>query len=420
MDKAWWDAYLPQVRSSKFAGALVNPWRARPVGVEHVQFKHYNNSGSGAVALAIALGASRVVMLGYDCQKTEGKAHWHGDHPKGLGNAGSIQQWFPLFDALSRQIPASVPVVNASRVTALKCFPTTTLEDALSYRKRNATSLHIESMHGLGDNIYARAFVKSLDADVYLSTPWPQLYEDLPNVHFVSCSSRLRTQNKNIGRTGTMSAPIPIGARRLKIQYTGEDFSRGSLIDGLKRCFGVNPGSFDLPKFDSPIQSNKPIAVIRPVTIRTEWRNVARNPHPAYIAWVAEQLKDSHHVVSIADLEPGKEWIDGPEPFAHQKLHKGELSLPELLGLVGAADIVVGGVGWIVPASLALGTRAFIVLGGQGGHNGPAKIVPPGTENIFFAKPDKFCECASMQHNCSKTISNLESQWNSFCSGTKP
>ena len=48
----------------------------------------------------------------------------------------------------------------------------------------------VRGMKGLGDNIYQRAFVKRLPGPVYLETPWPELYEDLPGVKFVRLKHR--------------------------------------------------------------------------------------------------------------------------------------------------------------------------------------------------------------------------------------
>ena len=113
------------------------------------------------------------------------------------------------------------------------------------------------------------------------------------------------------------------------------------------------------------------------MTVRTEWRNEARNPRPEYIAAIAAELMDTHTVVAVADLAPGQEWIVGELPPAHHYFLFGELAVRELLALVRDADLVVGGVGWIVPAGLALKVKTFIVLGGHGGHNAPAKITDP-------------------------------------------
>ena len=113
-----------------FRGAAVTP-AAGVAGVEKVRFTPpVQNSGAAAIALAHQFGARRVVMLGYDCQKAGRLVHWHGDHPAGLGNAGSMPKWPAQFAAVSRQVEG-MQVVNASRATVLDCFPRVALEDAL-------------------------------------------------------------------------------------------------------------------------------------------------------------------------------------------------------------------------------------------------------------------------------------------------
>lgn len=89
----------------------------------------FMNSGACAISFAISLGAKRVYLLGYDCQKTGGKAHWHDDYPK-LGNAESIGAWPDEFKKVAAFAhKQKVEVVNCSRETALTCFPRASLED---------------------------------------------------------------------------------------------------------------------------------------------------------------------------------------------------------------------------------------------------------------------------------------------------
>jgi hypothetical protein len=123
---------------------------------------------------------------------------------------------------------------------------------------------------------------------------------------------------------------------------------------------------------------------------------------------IAAELMATHTVVSVADLAPGQEWIVGELPSAHHHFVFGELGVRELLALVRDADLVVGGVGWIVPAGLALKVKTFIVLGGHGGHNAPAKITDPRLDlsQIGFAIPERFCRCLNMLHNCDKVIAD--------------
>lgn len=103
----------------------LNRYGAQPAGIGD-----HGNSGAGAVALAIARSAQRVLLLGYDMQYTGGRRHWHGDHPAKLGNAGAIANWPEQFEQLRKDHP-SIEIINCSRETALSCFPRMPLEQAL-------------------------------------------------------------------------------------------------------------------------------------------------------------------------------------------------------------------------------------------------------------------------------------------------
>lgn len=71
-------------------------------------------------------------MLGYDCKfADDGRRHWHGDHPKGLGNAGSVDRWPSQFKDVSLRLK-HLQIVNATRDTALTYWPKVSLEDALA------------------------------------------------------------------------------------------------------------------------------------------------------------------------------------------------------------------------------------------------------------------------------------------------
>lgn len=92
--------------------------------------KPHGTSGGGAITTAIAGGAKRVILLGYDCQHTNGKAHWHGNHPTQLGNAQNIEMWQEGFSKIAF-LHSDIQIINASRQTALKCFERKKLEDVL-------------------------------------------------------------------------------------------------------------------------------------------------------------------------------------------------------------------------------------------------------------------------------------------------
>ncbi len=264
--------------------------------------------------------------------------------------------------------------------------------------------MFIRSMQGLGDSIYCRAFLKKFP-ECHAETPWPQLLKDLP-VKCVRPDTKLRTQLRNVNREHDWHAPV--GGPNLRIAY-----GRDPIIQGLCKAFRCEPGEFDLPDFGpSPVEGR--YVLVRPATVRAEWRADTRNPLPEYIASAASEMRRrGWKVVSVADLEPGKEWALDPLPPADIQFHKGELPVEQLLALLQHADAVIGGIGWIVPASIAAKVPAWIICGGQGGYNSPEHITDKCMDlsRITFAVPDRFCRCTLKQHTCDKRIADHDARF---------
>ncbi len=227
---------------------------------------------------------------------------------------------------------------------------------------------------------------------------------DLPNVQCACPVTNLRTQQKNIKRQ-TQWVNKPRHGTHLNIAYGGE-----GILQGMTKAFRVSPGVMDLPPLPDiskwSTSRYAPYVVVRPVTLRTEWMAMSRNPEPEYVSWAsAEAARRGYTVRSVADLECGKEFIVGEAPPAHLEYHQGQLDVTQLLAIVAGASAVIGGIGWIVPACIAAKVPAWIVCGGQGGFNAPELICPPNT-TVSFSVPDNFCRCKSKDHNCDKRISN--------------
>jgi hypothetical protein len=133
MDRQWWDEYGEEVcrdfQGEKFSCNPIDK-KYNITRLHREAFNGFGNSGAGCISLAAVGMADKIIMLGYDCQKTDGKAHWHADYPVHLGNARFIEKWPDKFAELARFV-RHVDVVNASRVTALKLFPRKTLEEAI-------------------------------------------------------------------------------------------------------------------------------------------------------------------------------------------------------------------------------------------------------------------------------------------------
>lgn len=126
----WWHRYGAWAEDA-FAGRCY-AGANNGMGVDVTPAKHYANSGTGAVALAAHFGAEKIIVVGADCQYADdGKRHCHGDHPAGLGNAGSVNEW-PGRYARCAKDHKKTNIINASRQTILTCWPRQPLEQALA------------------------------------------------------------------------------------------------------------------------------------------------------------------------------------------------------------------------------------------------------------------------------------------------
>lgn len=273
----------------------------------------------------------------------------------------------------------------------------------------------VNTMDGLGDCIYTRPLIRaeSERTTVYVHTPWPELYQDL-GVRFLQKHSIFRTQQKNLARqSATRWAAPPRGAYAVSMGYGSNDIQKWNytIAQSLERFLPLRGAAFvfDLPS-DLPackLRTRKPIALVRPVTVRKEWPNYARNCEPEYVREASAQLADAgYYVVSVADVDGNAEWLVEPAPVAHKRFERGELAVRDLLALVRAASVVVGPVGWIVPASIAAGTPLIVIGGGAAGINNPETLTDPrmDTSRVEWILPPDPCRCVHNLHRCQKTI----------------
>jgi hypothetical protein len=277
-------------------------------------------------------------------------------------------------------------------------------------RPRPPGHIVVETMHGLGDTLYQRGFISQL-GECYVKTAWPQLLSDLPGVHFLPCKSSLRTPRKNLQAQRISYSEIPLGPQTLRrINYLNADCCRGSIVDAMRRLFRVEP-KWSLPPTEAaePIQ-DLPLAIIRPVTERGEWRCSSRNPHAWYVAQAARHLKErGYYVITVADLSEGEEWALDPIPDADWRLEHGELGALELLAVLRLAKVVISGPGWIVPAAVLAHTPLYLILGGMLICKRPEVLIDITMEpaRVGIAKPDRPCYCDKLEHGCDKHISDF-------------
>lgn len=155
-DSRWWSSqYQFHVHAiTSFAGRRfgmqerhpIPPWSPewgvtlmRNTGIEGLEtdpsgLKNGRNSGYQAIGLAVHLGASRILLLGYDMSLGRGgKSHFFGSHPH--GGPPMLTKFRLYFPSIAPPLKAlGIEVLNCSRRSALTCFPKVALERALPVR----------------------------------------------------------------------------------------------------------------------------------------------------------------------------------------------------------------------------------------------------------------------------------------------
>ena len=96
---------------------------------------HGNNSGAGALGLAICLRANPIYLLGIDGKFEGGKSHYHGGYPS--KHPESVYKSFVgQFEKAGRLIAQKgFKVVNLNPGSAVRCFPFSTIEEVLGNGK---------------------------------------------------------------------------------------------------------------------------------------------------------------------------------------------------------------------------------------------------------------------------------------------
>lgn len=120
--------------AKEYGATLVHSRPGRTLSLDPTLIHQGRNSGFQLLNLAVLMDAARIVLVGYDMQRTDGYSHHHGDHGGGLKNPedDQLDDWRGIFGTAARQLnEAGVEVVNASRQTALTCFPRVDLKDVI-------------------------------------------------------------------------------------------------------------------------------------------------------------------------------------------------------------------------------------------------------------------------------------------------
>lgn len=129
-DLQWWDYYngVPDFKGEKYtqdeiAARKYNlKWVAGrwASGIGHEVIHYGYNSGFQCANLVYLMGAKRILLLGFDMQRTNKLRHWFGNHPAPLHKESNYDKWRELMDkAAKHYAKVGVDVINCSRQTAL-------------------------------------------------------------------------------------------------------------------------------------------------------------------------------------------------------------------------------------------------------------------------------------------------------------
>lgn len=285
-------------------------------------------------------------------------------------------------------------------------------------------------MHGIGDNLHQRAVIRILKEahSVTLESSWHSLYHDLIDADFrvVGRGVNLRTQQKNAVREHDLFAPAPPHhhvTSSIRLSYSTNTINATpsrTITEALFKCAGIGhrfpEADFRLPlkhewlaEADRIIQGwptdGKPILIYRPLCVRPEWLgSKVRNANPGQYRAIISRLHKKFFCVSVADLEPQKEWIDGDQIGADLRFHGGEFVFEILAALMHRADLVVTSGGFAAMLGPAVETPTLSVLGGYE----PKEWCADGAKFSPFLviEPEAPCRCGSSgcMNKCTKLI----------------
>lgn len=98
---------------------------------------HGQNSGYGALNLAMVLGADPIYLLGYDCSKgPAGEKNYHSGYLGG-GNPDAVNIFLKAFNAGKTMLEGRPRIVNLNPQSALRCFEFGDVDKVLSVKPKS-------------------------------------------------------------------------------------------------------------------------------------------------------------------------------------------------------------------------------------------------------------------------------------------
>ena len=147
-DRKWWEWHKDRPDYQAFEGQRISyedipgAWKVKgedkPGLSESPEVIHTgSNSGYQVLNIAYLMGASRILLLGYDMKIAKsGLSHWFGDHEDKVRS--NYASWWSKFSVAADQLKENgIEVINCSPDTALQCFKRMSLKDAMEKYDRD-------------------------------------------------------------------------------------------------------------------------------------------------------------------------------------------------------------------------------------------------------------------------------------------
>lgn len=127
---------------------------------------HGQNSGYGALNLAMVLGANPIYLLGYDCSLgPDGKKNYHDGYPSGR-NPDALNRFLEAFKVGARMISPEHDIINLNPDSALRCFEFGDIDEIhdLGKREKSRPGWIVVSFYTVGTGYEQE--IKNLEASL--------------------------------------------------------------------------------------------------------------------------------------------------------------------------------------------------------------------------------------------------------------
>lgn len=110
---------------------VLKPTNKNKIDLRSSYIAHGNNSGYGAINLAVKLGAKKIYLLGYDMNSKPNQSHWHSGYSVNHVHSvypKMIEQFYNIKNDVKH---LNIHIFNANVKSKLECFRKCTIEDAI-------------------------------------------------------------------------------------------------------------------------------------------------------------------------------------------------------------------------------------------------------------------------------------------------